>query len=98
MSYIWRIFKAITGVTLSLGVAYFLYTFSTAEDRVRALCPQIESGMSLAALQARVTGDVGGEDGQQVVALGFVTHRVSDLSARRQAPHSINPAFFHSGR
>ena len=51
MSYVWRMFKAVFGITLVLGIAYFLYNYSTAEGRVRALCPQIKPGMSIAALQ-----------------------------------------------
>lgn len=51
MSYVWRMFKSVFGITLVLGIAYFLYNYSTAEGRVRALCPQIKSGMSIAALR-----------------------------------------------
>ena len=40
MSYFWRMFKSVFGITLVLGIAYF-----------RALCPQIKPGMSIASLQ-----------------------------------------------
>lgn len=46
-----RVSRVAIGIALLLGVGYCSYNFGTAETRVRSLCPQIRSGLSLVELQ-----------------------------------------------
>jgi hypothetical protein len=47
-----RISNAVAGLLLLGGLAYYAYAYATAESRVRALCVEIEPGLSLSELRS----------------------------------------------
>ncbi|MBS1197951.1 MAG: hypothetical protein H6R18_1736 [Proteobacteria bacterium] len=46
------VYSLIFGLLILGGIAYFLYGFATAENRVKSVCVQIKPGMSISELNA----------------------------------------------